>query len=194
MTEENLNRKYSGKDETYIIDRCKNGDIEAFKTIYNKHRSKMYNIALRLHGNREDAEDSIQEAFVQLFRKIKTFRKKSTFSTWFYRIVVNTCLNSIRKEKKRKKLDSLDDNVQKQIEYTSKRNPSLKVVLENEIKKLPSGYKAVFILYEIEGFTHKEISKILKISEGTSKSQLHFAKLCLRKGLKPYLENFRDEL
>jgi len=168
--------------------------MQAFKILYERHKLKMYNIALKMHGNREDAEDSIQEAFIVLFKKIGSFHGKSAFSTWFYRIVVNTCLNNLRKEKNKKKLDLTENTIDASQEYISRRNLTVKMILESEIQNLPSGYRAVFVLYEVEGFSHKEISEILKINEGTSKSQLHSAKAYLRKRLEPFKESLRNEM
>jgi len=177
-----------------LIEGCKRGDMTAFKQLYERHKLKMYTIALKMHGNREDAEDSIQEAFVLLYKKLNTFRGKSAFSTWFYRIVVNTCLNKLRKKKEKLKLDLHDSSPEIPQEDGRNGDVSLKALLDTEIKNLSPGYRAVFVLYEVEGFTHREIAEILKINEGTSKSQLHAAKLYLRKRLEPYRESLKNEL
>ena len=190
MSEGKLNGKYT---EAEIVDRCKAGDMRAFKILYDSQKLKMYNIAIKIHGNREDAEDSVQEAFIQLYNKIGSFKGKSAFSTWFYRIVVNSCLNNLRKEKGKKKLDFSEDFAEAGT-YKINQNVTLKMILDNEINNLPSGYRTVFTLYEIEGFSHKEIAEILKINEGTSKSQLHAAKSFLRKRLQPYRENLQDAM
>ncbi len=175
-------------DSNQLIQRCKHGDIQAFKFIYETHKTKIYNIAYRIHGNHEDAQDSVQDAFVLIFKKIKSFRGESALSTWFYRIVVNTCLNNIRKSKTQRE-SSLSDLLESKA--NNDQNKSLQIILEQEIQNLPTGYRAVFVLYEIEGFTHEEIGKILKISQGTSKSQLHRAKQLLRKRLSPYIESLK---
>ncbi len=175
-------------DSHQLIQRCKHGDIQAFKIIYETHKTKIYNIAYRIHGNHEDAQDSVQDAFVLIFKKIKSFRGESALSTWFYRIVVNTCLNNIRKSKTQRE-SSLSDLLESKA--NNDQNKSLQIILEQEIQNLPTGYRAVFVLYEIEGFTHEEIGKILKISQGTSKSQLHRAKQLLRKRLSPYIESLK---
>ncbi len=182
--------------ETELIQSCCKGDIRAFELLYNKHKVKMYNIALRIHNNQMDTEDSLQEAFVKVFNSIKKFEGKSAFSTWLYKIVVNTCLNNLRKRKKHSAASSTDflENEELEKTKTGSGQPVLKFVLEKEISKLSEVNRTVFILYEIEGFNHNEISEILNIPVGTSKSRLFEAKKTLRDSLKPYYEIYKHEL
>jgi len=178
-------------DEAQLIQQCQQGNLDAFKSLYELHKHRIYNIAYRIHGDYEDAQDSVQDAFVIIYKKINSFRGDSAFSTWLYRIVVNTCLNNIRKSKARRSKDFVDlsdaENVAEEVNFD--KNKPLEIILDEEIKNLPPGYRAVFVLYEIEGFSHEEISKMLKKSVGTSKSQLHRAKQLLQKRLKPYLDH-----
>ena len=176
-------------DEAQLIQQCQRGNLDAFKSLYELHKHRTYNIAYRIHGNHEDAQDSVQDAFIIIYKKINSFRGDSTLSTWLYRIVVNTCLNNIRRSKTAKnRIDFINsDDLAGETKF--EKNKPLEIILDEEIQNLPPGYRAVFVLYEIEGFTHQEISRILNKSVGTSKSQLHRAKQLLQKRLKPYLEH-----
>ena len=174
-------------DEAHLIQQCQQGNLDAFKSLYELHKHRIYNIAYRIHGDHEDAQDSVQDAFVVIYKKINSFRGDSAFSTWFYRIVVNTCLNNIRKSKTKKDRVDLCDSDYLAAEAIYDKNQPLEVILDEEIQNLPPGYRAIFVLYEIEGFSHQEISKMLNKSVGTSKSQLHRAEQLLQKRLKPYL-------
>ena len=176
-------------DEAQLIQQCQQGNLDAFKSLYELQKQRIYNIAYRIHGDHEDAQDSVQDAFVIIYKKINSFRGDSAFSTWLYRIVVNTCLNNIRKSKTRRTKDWVElsdaDNIVEDASFD--QHKPLEIILDEEIQNLPPGYRAVFILYEIEGFSHQEISQMLNKSVGTSKSQLHRAKQLLQKRLKPYL-------
>ncbi len=176
-------------DEAQLIQKCQQGDLNAFKALYELHKHRIYNIAYRIHGVHEDAQDSVQDAFVIMYKKIKSFRGDSALNTWLYRIVVNICLNNIRKSKTRRTKDWVEpsdtENIMENISFD--QHKPVEIILDEEIQNLPPGYRAVFVLYEIEGFSHQEISQMLNKSVGTSKSQLHRAKQLLQKRLKPYL-------
>lgn len=162
-----------------LIKRCQEGDISAFKEIYEDEKIRLYNVALRICGSREDAEDCIQEAFVKIYRSIETFKFESAFSTWIHRILVNTCLT--HKNKNQISYELFDEpTAEPKMEY------HLLESLEKEISKLTEGYKSVFVLYEVEGFNHNEISEMLNITVGTSKSRLSRSKEILREKLKDY--------
>ena len=185
---------HSFSSDTGLVEALKNGDIDSFKILYNKYKQKMYNTALRIHRNHLDAEDSIQETFVKVFKNIKSFEEKSSLSTWIFRILVNTCLGNIRKNKKLDGTDAVDFTEEMEQEKLKilNGNPALKYILEKEIKKLPVELRTVFILYEVEGFKHIEISEIMDIPVGTSKSHLFKAKKILRKYIEPYYKIFKE--
>jgi len=131
-------------------------------------------------GNSSDAEDITQDIFVRIYKKLHTLRNEAVLSTWIWRITMNICIDWLRKKKVKMPLN-------KEPIFNDRSDPHLKVTLERMISALPNGYKSVFILHDVEGLNHKEISKTLKISEGTSKSQLHRARLVLRDKLSPIL-------
>jgi RNA polymerase sigma-70 factor (ECF subfamily) len=179
--------------EAVVIRRAQQGDGEAFEELYRRHKGRVYSLCLRMLGNTAEAEDLTQEAFMQLFRKIHTFRGESAFSTWLHRLSVNVVLMNLRR--KSLPLVSLDESVETDEPGESvKREPgeedpallgSLdRVTLEEAIQQLPHGYRMVFLLHDVEGYEHNEIATLLRCSIGNSKSQLHKARLRLRELLR----------
>ncbi len=177
--------------ETEAIERAKQGDEAAFETLYNLHKRRVYSLCLRMVSNPAQAEDLAQEAFLQLFRKIGTFRGESAFSTWLHRMTVNVVLMNLRR--KGLPLVSLEETLETDEETPRKElgAADLKLTgsidrlqLQRAIEKLPPGYKTVFVLHDVEGFEHNEIAEMVGCSIGNSKSQLHKARLKLRDALK----------
>jgi RNA polymerase sigma-70 factor (ECF subfamily) len=174
--------------ETEIIRLAQQGNPAAFEHLYQQHSRRVYALCLRMSGNPAEAEDLAQEAFLQLFRKIGSFRGESSFSTWLHRITFNIALMRFRKKKPgeisleafdgedeagrpRKQIGGVDLNLSGLIE---------RVGLRRAIDQLPAGYKKMFVLHDVEGYAHIEIAKILGCSIGNSKSQLHKARMRLR--------------
>ncbi|MBN1924338.1 MAG: RNA polymerase sigma factor [Prolixibacteraceae bacterium] len=159
-----------------LIEASKKGDNRARRQLYELYARAMFNICYRMMNNREDAEDILQEAFVQAFMKLETFRYESTFGAWLKRIVINTCINSINK----KKLDlMLTDDMYYFKNITEEEEAELPLTtkdIENAMEQLPEGGRIVFSLYLLEGYDHVEIAQILGITESTSKSQYMRAK------------------
>jgi len=155
-----------------IIEESKDGKRSAQYKLYQLYSKAMYNICYRMMNNREEAEDMLQEAFTDAFRKLSSFRYESTFGAWLKQIVVNKCINEI----KRKKADlSFYENMQNfdtQQEEPDVNEQKLSVEkIKIAMKKLPEGSRMIFSLYLLEGYDHVEIAQILDISESTSKSQ-----------------------
>ncbi|MCB1024464.1 MAG: RNA polymerase sigma factor [Acidobacteria bacterium] len=164
------------------------GDMIAFEEVYNRHHRRVYAICLRMLKNTNEAEDLTQDVFIQLHRKIGSFRGDSAFTTWLHRLTVNQVLMHFRKRtvKFEKTTDEGETPVQivRGSEKPGKMPVVDKIALQNAIAQLPNGYKNVFLLHDVEGFEHEEVARILGCSVGTSKSQLHKARLKLRKLLK----------
>ena len=181
--------------ETELVERCKKGEQNAFKKLYDMYKDKVFSTAVRMLGNVQDSEDTTQDIFIKLFKNINNYRGYSSLSTWIYKVAVNTCFDNLRKRKKHEKDKSFDviDDIPS-LPYMEKQPSSVQVIIEKEIQKLPEGYRTVFVLHEVEGFKHEEISKIMNIAPGTSKSQLSAAKSILRKNLLPYMEVLKDEM
>jgi len=175
------------------------GDPAAFERIYRLHSRRVYALCLRMVGNTAEAEDLTQEAFLQLFRKIQTFRGESAFSTWLHRLAVNVVLMRLRK--KSLPATSLEEATEPDEETGGPRKdfgaPDLlltgsidRLNLRRAIDQLPPGYKTVFVLHDIQGYEHNEIAEIMDCSIGNSKSQLHKARMRLRELLQ---ETLRDK-
>ena len=160
------------------------GDTGAFGDLYRRHFRRVYALCLRMLGNPTEAEDLAQETFIQLFRKIGSFRGDSAFTTWLHRMTVNQVLMYFRRGKSRPEMTTEEGETPQQIVRGTENPNAMPIVdrisLENAITKLPPGYRAVFVLHDVEGHEHGEIARMLGISEGTSKSQLHKARLKLR--------------
>ncbi|HEV2304669.1 MAG TPA: sigma-70 family RNA polymerase sigma factor [Candidatus Acidoferrales bacterium] len=175
--------------EADAIRLAQQGDAAAFERLYQLHYRRVYSLCLRMVGNTAEAEDLTQEAFLQLFRKISTFRGESAFSTWLHRLAVNVVLMRLRK--KTGSETSLEEVTEPDEESGGPRKdfgaPDLglsgsidRVNLQRAIDQLPAGYKAVFVLHDVQGYEHNEIAQIMGCSIGNSKSQLHKARMRLR--------------
>ena len=177
--------------EADAIERAKQGDAEAFQILYELHRRRVYSLCLRMTSNIAAAEDLTQEAFLQLFRKIGTFRGESAFSTWLHRMAVNVVLMQLRK--KNLPVVPLDETAEFEDDVPKKElgGPDTRLTgsidrleLQRSIDSLPPGYRTIFVLHDVEGYEHNEIAELVGCSVGNSKSQLHKARLKLRELLK----------
>jgi RNA polymerase sigma-70 factor (ECF subfamily) len=186
-------RKLQGGElsEAEAIERAKQGDGAAFEALYNLHKRRVYSLCLRMTANTAEAEDLTQEAFLQLFRKIGTFRGESAFSTWLHRMSVNVVLMRLRK--KGLPIVPLDDPLESEEDATKKEPGGADLRLSGAVDRLeirraidalPPGYRSIFVLHDIEGYEHNEIADLVGCSIGNSKSQLHKARMKLREFLK----------
>ena len=161
------------------------GDMRAFEELYNRYHRRVYSLCLRMTNNVAEAEDLTQEIFIHIYHKIGSFRGESTIMTWLHRVTVNRVLMHFRRNKVRRESvtddDALPEPKLKASETLSSQILEVdRVALNKAIAQLPPGYRAVFILHDIEGYEHTEIARMNKIAVGTSKSQLHKARLKLR--------------
>ncbi|HEY4053179.1 MAG TPA: sigma-70 family RNA polymerase sigma factor [Terriglobales bacterium] len=170
-----------------LVRRAQEGDSDAFASLFHTHKARIYSVCLRMTNNAAEAEDLTQDAFLQVFRKLATFRGDSALSTWLYRIAVNTVLMHFRKKVLRQiSLDEPYNQDAKVVrrEYGSRDDRLTgsvdRIALARAIKELPDGYRTIFLLHEVEGYEHQEIAELLDCSVGNSKSQLHKAKLRIR--------------
>ncbi len=185
-----------------LVEKSREGDYSSFEELVKRHEKKIYNLCYRLTGSREDANDALQETFLQAFRKLSSFRGKSKFSTWLYRIAVNVCLMRKRKEKKMKTV-SLDapvltgkgDEIKRELPDDWSKNPlatleneEIRGILSNAIDSLPEEYRTVLILRGVNGFSNGEVAEMLEISLPAVKSRLHRARLFLRDTLSQYFK------
>jgi RNA polymerase sigma factor (sigma-70 family) len=174
-------------DDNDLIEGCINGDRKMQYELYRKYAPKMYAVCLRYAGNAEEAEDILQEGFIKVFSKISSFRREGSFEGWIRRIFVNTAIEQFRKKIDLQPVTDYEENT---IEgkYPSVLDELAEKDIIEIIQQLSPGYRTVFNMYVIEGYTHKQIAEALGISEGTSKSQLSRAKLILQDLLKSQLK------
>jgi len=181
------------ESERNLVQRAQRGDEQAFASLFESHKKRVYSVCLLMTKDIAEAEDLTQEAFLQVFRSVGSFRGDSAFSTWLYRVAVNTVLMKLRRRKAPPIL-SLD-------EPASPESPSLRrdvggadprlsgvvdrIALRRAMQKLPEGCRKIFALHEVEGYQHHEIARMLDCSVGNSKSQLHKAKMKMRDLLFP---------
>jgi RNA polymerase sigma-70 factor (ECF subfamily) len=180
--------------EAELIEKAKLGDAQAFQALYEKHKRRVYSLCLRMTSNTAEAEDLTQEAFLQLYRKIATFRGESAFSTWLHRLSVNVVLMHLRKkslplvslEETTQGTGGEDDTPKKDFgaEDMALAGSIDRLQLQKAVEDLPPGYRTIFLLHDVEGYEHNEIAEIVGCSIGNSKSQLHKARMKLRDLLK----------
>lgn len=169
--------------EKALVEACQNGDQEALKRLYDKYSGIMYAICLRYMGNTDEAKDALQEGFIKVYKNISKYSFTGSFEGWLKRIFVNTSIEQIRRRKMHLDIDNeavmVPDHVSTLQLNSIDANKILQVVQE-----LPSGYRTVFNMYCVDGYSHKEIAEHLGVSESTSKSQLFKARKILQEWLK----------
>lgn len=189
--------------DSELIARAQRGDADAFATLFHTHKPRVYSLCLRMTNNAAEAEDITQEAFLQVFRKLSTFRGDSALSTWLHRIAVNTVLMRFRKksftELSMDETRTNDANAKPVRREYGGRDRRLagsldRIALIQAIRELPEGYRTIFLLHEVEGYEHQEIAALLGCSTGNSKSQLHKAKMRIRELLTSLQEDRPETL
>jgi RNA polymerase sigma-70 factor (ECF subfamily) len=178
--------------DLHLVQRAQQGDSDAFASMFHSNKAKIYSVCLRMTNNIAVAEDLMQEAFLQAYRKLSTFRGDSALSTWLYRIAINTVLMHFRKKKLRQV--SLEEPYGQDANTADRTNATReygrrddrlvgivdRIALTRAIAELPVGYRTIYLLHEVEGYEHQEIAEMLNCSVGNCKSQLHKAKLRIR--------------
>jgi RNA polymerase sigma-70 factor (ECF subfamily) len=168
------------------VTRAARGDRHAFERLYHKHVDRIFSLCTRMVGDRSRAEELTQDAFVRAWEKLNQFRGDSAFSTWLHRLAVNVVLNDRQTERRRrdKQDDSIDDvDTMAHADVRPSPVPGLSIDLERAIATLPPGARKVFVLHDVEGFTHDEIGDMLGVTAGGCKAQLHRARMLLREAL-----------
>jgi RNA polymerase sigma-70 factor, ECF subfamily len=167
-----------------LIARCRAGDLGAFEELYAAHAGKLFSVACRMLGNSSDAEDLLQEIFLSAHRKLDGFRGESALGTWLYRLATNHCLDYLRSRAARTNdlTDAIDDEpgLYEPGRAGLAEQTVTKMDLERAVAQLPGGCRAAFVLHDVQGLEHREVAEALGIAEGTSKSQVHKARLRLR--------------
>ncbi len=170
--------------ELALVDRCRRGESGAFEELYRAHAGRVYGLAVRMLGNPADAEDLLQEIFLAAHRKLDSFRGESALGTWLYRLATNQILDHVRSRAARtgQMTDGLEDAsaLPDTMGHRLGDRTIDRVDLERALAQLPEGCRAAFVLHDVEGLEHREVADVLGIAEGTSKSQVHKARLRLR--------------
>jgi RNA polymerase sigma-70 factor (ECF subfamily) len=172
-----------GISDRELAARCLAGDAEAFENVYRQHSNRLYNLAYRMAGAAM-AEDLLQDAFLQAYRKLDTYKGDSSLGTWLYRLTLNLCLDHLRSRQGQMAhvTDSLDEDHAAPVVAPGRPAEAIgaRLDLMQAVEQLPPSYRAAFVLHDIEGYQHDEIARLLGIAEGSSKSLLHKARLRLR--------------
>ncbi len=197
MAPSNLTKRVDGLAEVHpivsaraadaaLVERCRRGELGAFEELYGQHAARLFNLAVRMLGSTADAEDAVQDTFLAAHRRLDSFRGEAALGTWLYKLAVNQCLDRLRSRAAREgqATDSLDEPVGAPQPRARRDSVVERMDLRSAIARLPQGGRTVFVLHDVEGLEHREIAKLLGISEGTSKSQLHKARLRLRDSLR----------
>ena len=174
--------------EIDLIKGCLEEDRRMQEELYRRFAPRMYAVCLRYAGNPEDAEDVLQEGFIKIFKKLNSFRREGSFEGWIRRVFVNTAIEHFRRKRYLQSISVKEENTIEGADISVLDKMAVKDIVAL-IKELSPGYRTIFNMYVIDGFTHKEISDILNISEGTSKSQLSRAKAILQGLVKKYIES-----
>lgn len=193
-------RQQEADTDWAVVQRVQSGDVAAFDGLIRKYRERLYAVIYNMIGNREDAADLTQDAFIKAFQSIKRFSGESAFFTWLYRIGVNAALGHLRKHRLRQffSLDKVDEDNQPAaeviaaltVDLTADRDTYVKELQEklNEaLQKLSIKHRTVVTLFEIDGMSHQQIAEVMDCSVGTVRSRLHYAKQLLQAELQPYI-------
>ncbi len=178
------NQSYTESD---LLEGCIQGDRRMQRALYDRFAPKMYGVCLRYAGNAEEAEDILQEGFIKVFRKISSYRGDGSFEGWIRRIFVNTAIEYYRKKTYLQPITEHEENTV-EGKYLSVLDDLAEKDIIKLVQQLSPGYRTVFNMYVVEGYTHKQIADLLGISEGTSKSQLSRAKQILQEMVKTHIE------
>lgn len=195
--------------DTVLIERFRQGSMDAYEELVGRYEAKVYNLAMRFTRNQEDAEEVLQDVFTTIYQKLEGFQGKSAFSSWLYRIIVNAAFMKLRKRRQNNTV-SIEDLSPGIRQVCIERDPAagnrsdllsmnkeLRETLEGAINRLPAQYRAVFVLRDVDGLSNQEVGEILDLSIPAVKSRLHRSRLMLRKKLQRYYDDFtgkRDEI
>jgi RNA polymerase sigma-70 factor (ECF subfamily) len=179
---------HTGSNDYALTRRAARGDADAFEELYRLHHRRVYTLCLRMTQNEAEAEDITQDIFIVLLHKAGDYRAEASFTTWLHRMTVNQVLMHFRKKKAKREEQAEDDQNEtvtpRRMAGTRAAQLIDRITLEDALARLPPGYRAAFVLHDVEGYEHEEVARLLGCAVGTSKSQLHKARTKLRKLLK----------
>ena len=172
------------RPDAELVARCRAGDSDAFEALYREHSPRLYALARRMTGSPHESEDLLQDIFLQVHRKLDSYRGDSALGTWMYRLAVRQCLDFLRSRQGRMRAASSALEEDGHYMPSTRETPAARIDIERAVARLPEGCRVAFVLHDIEGLEHKQISDMLGVSEGTSKSQVFKARTKLRAMLK----------
>lgn len=172
------------REDGALVERVRRGEVEAFEMLYRRHSGAVFGLALRMLRNRADAEDVLQEIFLQAYDRLPSFEGRSAFGTWLYRLSVNRCLDHLRS--RGAKEQARNEPLSPALPASASHSGTRILELEKAIAELSPSSRAAFLLHDVEGYGHKEIGEILGVAVGTSKSLVHRARTKLRESLAPF--------
>lgn len=179
---------YTSSSDYALTRMAARGDAAAFEELYRLHHRRVYTLCLRMTQNEAEAEDITQDVFIVLLHKAGDYRAEASFTTWLHRMTVNQVLMHFRRKKAKREEQAEDDPEESGApQRTAGTRPAQlidRITLEDALARLPPGYRAAFVLHDVEGYEHEEVARLLGCAVGTSKSQLHKARTKLRKLLK----------
>lgn len=178
-------------NESDLISGCINGDRKMQRELYERYSAKMFGVCLRYAGSTEEAEDILQEGFIKVFKKIGSYRGDGSFEGWIRRIFVNTAIEQFRRKTYLQPITEREEN-SVEATYLSVLDNLAEKDIVKLVQQLSPGYRTVFNMYVVEGYTHRQIAEVLGISEGTSKSQLSRAKIILQELVKKHIEKKKE--
>jgi RNA polymerase sigma-70 factor (ECF subfamily) len=190
-----MEKDMGGPGDDLLVEQAKQGDVEAFAELARRSQQRIHRAILALTGNLQDADDLAQETFMQAYKTLRDFRQQASFYTWLYRIAINLTLNFLKRKKKERMKETLDESLplefRSEILVGSPEQDSLEKELSEKLKQaidsLPISYRASFVLVAFQGMTHGEAAQILRCSENTVSWRMHKARKMLQAKLKPYL-------
>ena len=168
------------RPDAELIALCRAGDGDAFEAIYREHAPRLYALARRMTGSEAESEDLLQEIFLQVHRKLDSYRGDAALGTWLYRLAIRQCLDFIRSRHGRMRAASSPFEDEAASMPSTHETPGARIDIERAVARLPDGCRVAFVLHDIEGLEHKQIAAALGVSEGTSKSQVFKARMKLR--------------
>ena len=172
------------RPDAELVARCRAGDSDAFEMLYREHSPRLYALARRMTGSPHESEDLLQEIFLQVHRKLDSYRGDATLGTWLYRLAIRQCLDFLRSRHGRMRAASSSIDADGTYMASMRETPVARIDIERAVARLPDGCRIAFVLHDVEGLEHKQIADALGVSEGTSKSQVFKARMKLRAMLK----------
>ena len=168
------------RPDAELVARCRAGDSDAFEALYREHSPRLYALARRMTGSPHESEDLLQEIFLQVHRKLDSYRGDAALGTWLYRLAIRQCLDFLRSRQGRMRAASSPIEDEGSSTPSMRETPGARIDIERAVARLPNGCRIAFVLHDVEGLEHKQIAEMLGVSEGTSKSQVFKARMKLR--------------